>query len=515
MKAQLRSLLIAFTLLLLVFGSGSSAMAQNEARGFSKLDGYPFIFVSDESPSNVDLVLSDSLFNSIATGVQFVVNRTKVDTESSFFKMYRNELLPLLRREHLYPVKLFIRGAASPEGPYANNRRLGMGRTQNLLRILSESLNVGGLSPNMIEGKVITEDYGYLVDLMYEANDPDAEAVKSLMDSCMWDEQECKKALQQMRGGVVWRRLSQEYFPRLRSARIVLWLARRPQTTSTYSTTPVVTTPVPASYTSHRDTIYLRDTIYISHTTTIIDDSTVYVGHRYCGGAGCAFCQGRRLNEGTFYYGGPAFGHNLAFMPTDSVKRHPLLAIKTNLLFDLVTALNASIEVPIADRFSASAEVVWPWWVDGKHNQWCLQMGNVGLEGRYYFRPWQRHSTFQDWYLQHNGPLQGGFVGLHADATYYDFEWQGNGHQGEAWSAGVTLGYQRRLSRQCNLEFSFGVGGAKHQYRKYDASEDEQHLWRGDRIKNQWYFGPTKAKISLVWLLYSRCGNKCQKGDER
>lgn len=508
MKLQLRPWVTLIAMLLWFCGSETMVCAQSEAtkaQAIGSLEGYPFILVTDETPADIDLVISDAEFNRIATGVQFVVNRTKVDTESEFFQMYREEVLPLLRREKLYPVKLFIRGAASPEGSYDNNRRLGIGRSQNLLKILTESLHSDGLAPDMVEAKVVTEDYSYLVSLMQEANDPDAAAVQALMDSCQWDELTCKVALQQMRGGSVWQRLAHDYFPQLRSARIVLWLSRQPHSANSRQSADSRQQMGDAyrstgseehrSYAGRRDTIHVRDTIYISQTHDIIKECQ---------------CQGT-----TIIYVNNGRGGLMNFTSEDSIPRHPLFAIKTNLLFDVVTAINASIEVPLGSRYSASAEVVWPWWVD-TNNKWCLQMGNVGLEGRYYFKPWQRHSSYCDWRIQDNTPLQGGFVGLHADATYYDFGWDYAGHQGEAWSAGVTLGYQRRLSRQFNLEFSIGLGGAKHQYRKYDVSDDAKHvhLWRGETIKDQWYFGPTKAKISLVWLLYKRCGNKCQKGDE-
>lgn len=484
-------------------GSVESVHAQSEAaaaaaQAVNSLEGYPFVLVTDGTPDAADLVIPEAEFHRIATGVQFVVNRTKVDTESEFFHMYRDELLPLLRRERLYPVKLFIRGAASPEGSYDNNHRLGIGRSQNLLKILSEDLYSDGLTPNLVEAKVVTEDYSYLVALMKEANDPDAAAVEALMDSCHWDERACKTALQQMQSGAVWQRLSRDYFSRLRSARIVLWLSRQPQSANRGQASASSLLSSQASnvtYISRRDTIHLHDTIYISHNTTVIDEH-----------------DGRGT---TIIYVNNNRGGLMNFTSEDSIPRHPLLAVKTNLLFDVLTAINASIEVPLGNRYSASAEIVWPWWVDS-NNKWCMQMGSFGLEGRYYFHPWQRHSTYCDWRIQGNAPLQGGFVGLHADATYYDFGWDYSGHQGEAWSAGVTIGYQRRLSRQFNLEFSLGLGGAKHQYRKYDVSDDihHEHLWRGETIKDQWYFGPTKAKISLVWLLYKRCGNKCQKGDE-
>lgn len=463
---------ILHTLIILLLAALSSGAQTPLTKGYTTLKGFPFVMCSI-GDKNEDITLSDSLFDSIATGVQFKVNRTAIDTETEFYRMYTKRLLPLLQREHLYLKKVFIRGAASPEGPYENNRYLGTKRAESLMQLVSSSLNVGVNSQDAIEAKVVNEDYAYLINIMEKANDPDAAFTKHLMDSCQWNEAACKQALQSARNGALWNRLAKTYFPRLRTARVVFLMGKH-ATNHTQNHTP--------------DTIYVRDTVYISHTKYISD--TVHVMHMY---------------ENTVIY-------KNQFEARDSVNKHVLLAVKSNLLFDALTALNASVELPLGKQFSLSAEVVWPWWVDKKHNKWCMEIGNVGLEGRYYFRPAELHSNYASWKTKGNRPLSGWFVGVHADYCYYDLEWKGSGRQGEAVICGLTGGYQKPISRYMNLEFSLGIGVAGHQYRTYDASEDEQHLWRDKEYKNRWYVGPTKAKISLVWLLQPKCNNKCKKG---
>ena len=44
------------------------------------------------------------------------------------------------------------------------------------------------------------------------------------------------------------------------------------------------------------------------------------------------------------------------------------LAVKTNLLYDAVSALNFEVEVPVAGRWSVMVEDVFPWWhIDNKY----------------------------------------------------------------------------------------------------------------------------------------------------
>ena len=52
----------------------------------------------------------------------------------------------------------------------------------------------------------------------------------------------------------------------------------------------------------------------------------------------------------------------------------PLFAIKTNLLYDALSAVNLEIEVPVGKRWSVAAEGIFPWWkasrVTGRCNYW-------------------------------------------------------------------------------------------------------------------------------------------------
>lgn len=456
-------------LLSIVFLLACALAHAQRTEGYGSLPGYPYVLIADDAKGAMP-ALTDSAFNRIATGIKFQVNRTEVDKSSDFYKTCTTKLLPLLNSRNLYPVGVYIRGAASPEGPYENNCRLGRERTTNLIKLLCDGLNICNDLNITITGKVINEDYAYLALLMQQAGDKDAVRVQQLMDSCQWVEQKCKTALQKEQGGRLWARLLTEYFPHLRTARAVIVVADAGRLRQ-----EIVHTT---------DTIYMRDTVYVSHTTVIDSTTIIY-----------------RPHPGTVVGG---IGTQTV---TDTIMRHPVVALKTNLLFDVITALNASVEVPIGNHFSVSAEVIWPWWVD-KKNQWCMEMGSLGLEGRYYFGRKQRHSTHTAWRMERTRPLTGFFLGVHGDACYYDFEWKGKGRQGEAWVAGLTLGYQKRLSRYFNMEFSLGLGGGRHRYRTYDATELGDHLWRRNTYTNKTYIGPTKAKISLVWMLYSKCGKK-------
>ena len=173
-----------------------------------------------------------------------------------------------------------------------------------------------------------------------------------------------------------------------------------------------------------------------------------------------------------------------------ATNRKTIIALKTNLLYDLITALNFEIEIPIGNKFSIAVEDVFPWWSWGPHDRkYCFQMWEMGIEPRWWFRRTDEREV-----------LTGQFFGVYGMSAKYDFQWNIKAcYQGEYWSTGITYGCARKISRRFNLEFSASAGYISSDYRHYVPSDDYEHLYR-DRYKAGQvnYFGLTKLKISLV-----------------
>lgn len=173
---------------------------------------------------------------------------------------------------------------------------------------------------------------------------------------------------------------------------------------------------------------------------------------------------------------------------TDSLTR-PLLALKTNLLFDVALMPNLEVELSLTDRWSIVGEYMFPWW-SSKDNSRALQIISGSLEGRY----WLGNRI-------HRTRLTGHFVGLYAGGGKYDIENRGKGYQGEFYIAsGLSYGYTMPLNRSLNLEFSLGIGYLVTQYHHYKGENNNEILvWQKDG-RYTWV-GPTKTKVSLVWVL--------------
>jgi len=165
------------------------------------------------------------------------------------------------------------------------------------------------------------------------------------------------------------------------------------------------------------------------------------------------------------------------------------LAVKTNLLYDAITALNVEIEVPVGNHWSVMVEDVFPWWETG--NKYCLQLWEMGVEGRYWFSNNRWHSQ----------KLNGHFVGAYVMSGKYDLQWDYDlCYQGEFWSTGLTYGYTKPIGKYFNLEFSLSLGYLSTGYCHYLPSPDYSELVKDPYKQGRLgYFGPTKIKVSLVF----------------
>ncbi len=176
--------------------------------------------------------------------------------------------------------------------------------------------------------------------------------------------------------------------------------------------------------------------------------------------------------------------------PGEIVLERTILALKTILLYDAMTMLNAEVEVPVGNSFSIMVEDVFPWWTFGPNrNKYSLEMWEMGIEPRWWFRRNDRRDR-----------LSGHFIGPYVMSARYDFQWDRDlNYQGEYWSAGLSYGYAMPIGNIFNLEFSVSVGYVNADYRHYQPDYDYSQLYRDPfRTGTLSYFGPTKLKVSLV-----------------
>ncbi len=196
--------------------------------------------------------------------------------------------------------------------------------------------------------------------------------------------------------------------------------------------------------------------------------------------------------------------------PVASKCHHPFyMDLRTNMLSDILALPNIGVEFYIGKKWSVIADWTYGWWdVDRKHRYWRAYGGNVGV------RRWFGKKAEEK-------PLTGHHLGLYAGVVTYDFEFGGKGYMGglpgrTLWDrcnymAGVEYGYSLPVAKRINIDFTIGLGYLGGKFIEYVPRGDE-YLYQKTRILT--WFGPTKAEISLVWLIGCDNYNR-KKGADR
>lgn len=185
------------------------------------------------------------------------------------------------------------------------------------------------------------------------------------------------------------------------------------------------------------------------------------------------------------------------------------MGLKTNMLYDALLIPNIGAEFYIGRNWSVTGDWMYGWWDrDATHYYWRAYGGTVGA------RRWFGKQADAK-------PLTGHHIGLFAGVITYDFELGHGGimgglPHGTLWDrcnfiSGVEYGYSLPVARRLNIDFTLGIGYMSGKYLKYEP-KDNFYIWQSTH-KLHW-FGPTKAEISLVWLIGCDNYNR-EKGGEK
>ncbi len=172
------------------------------------------------------------------------------------------------------------------------------------------------------------------------------------------------------------------------------------------------------------------------------------------------------------------------------------MAVKTNLLFDAALLANVGYEVYLGKNMTIGIDWFYTWFKnDNRHRYWQSYGGY--LTARRYFG---KKCLCEDAGYKERFCFTGHHVGVYLSGLTYDFEWGGKGYQAArfGFGGGIEYGYAKRISRRFNIDFSIGIGFQDGEYKEY-VPMDDCYVWQSTH-KRKW-FGPTKAEISIVWLL--------------
>ena len=308
--------------------------------------------------------------------------------------------------------------------------------------------------------------------------------VKSICDKYLPSNNvaQLKNELQQAEGGKLWKHLLTNYFPSLRTARIMLVFNQKQ---------PVEVIPQPAEEQPVPEPVIVEQPVAEAPVTAAV-----------------------------------------VFDEPEILPRREYLSVKTNLLLDgayvpgynrWCPIPNVAIEYyPKKGHFTYGASFDFPWWQDYDAHKY-FQIRNYQLESRYYLRsgslssnPPGEGAAFRGLYLQAYAHVA--LFGICFDAD--------RGWVGEGVGAGVGVGYVLPLSKKGHwrLEFGLQAGYFRCKYDPYQYENPVDPSYHDDLYYYKWtldpdlfkkrqyrynWLGPTRVGITLTYdLLYRRINKK-------
>lgn len=181
----------------------------------------------------------------------------------------------------------------------------------------------------------------------------------------------------------------------------------------------------------------------------------------------------------------------------DRLNNHSLISLKTNFLYDAVLVPNLGIELNLYKNLTVYGDLMYADWnLPARHVYWDMYGAQAGI--RKYFGNASKERSFT-----------GHHAGIYCQALAYDFQ---AGHIGQQTpslniGAGLEYGYSFPVALGFNIDIDLGIGYLTGTYYEYDV-KDGHDSWRGT-VHRKW-FGPTKASVSLVWLIKSNRKNKAE-----
>ena len=363
--------------------------------------------------------------------------------------------------------RIRIQSSASPEGNSKFNKELARKRGEELRDYLKGNLS---LPDSIFTLQSLGEGWDELAEKLARTDVPWRDkALAIIRDTPEWVVREGKvvdgrkRQLMNLSGGRAWQYMMENLFDSLRSGALVVCEVERME--------QVKPEPEPTSAEVRQATDMTADNTEETPSTEPESTATLY----------------NKEDE---------------TVPQDNTdkkaaeKKPFFMAVKTNLLYDAALVPNVGLEFYLGKGWSVCGDWMYAWWSkDAKHRYWRVYGGE--LEVRKYFG---RNAAEK--------PLQGHHLGVYAQGLTYDFETGGKGYLSDfGYGVGVEYGYSLPVAKRLNIDFGLGVGYSGGKYKVYDP-EDGCYVYMETK-KRRW-FGPTKAEISLVWLLGH--GNENKKG---
>ena len=361
-------------------------------------------------------------------------------------------------------IEVSFLGFASPEGGFTINKELAKKRRDALECYVRKHISLPDSVISRHEGTIAWERLAELVELSDMPYQDEAVDVLRNIPEYTYNDKDVlidsrKKHLMELHYGRTWNYMHKHFFAQIRNANAIFVTARRQQEVKIEESLAIAVAPIETGP-------------IIGQNDTIIPVVPVV-------SAKADIKQTKAI---------------ATVFP--KVSRPFYMALKTNMLYDVLAIPNVGMEFYLGKNWSINGNWIYGWWnTDRNHRYWRIYGGDLAV--RYWFGK-----------KAHEKPLTGHHIGIYGQAFTYDFEWGGKGYMGGEpggtlwdktnYAVGMEYGYSLPVANRLNIDFTLGVGYWVGKYYEY-IPLDGHYVWQ--TTKNRRWFGPTKGEISLVWLI--------------
>ncbi len=368
-----------------------------------------------------------------------------------------------------YTGEIKVVGYSSPDGSASANEKLSLARAQNVKDYIVNNL---GYPPDMISvssGGVDWEKFAATVEYSYFGEDK-ATVLEILRNQNLSSAQK-KHALLALDGGRTWQVLKGDQMLSLCSVVVTLEDEELPQEKPQEPEKPVVT----------EEPVVVEEPV-VPEKPVVVEEEPVEEPEAPVEEPVKPVTQEPETEP----------VKESEIISKTAKPQTVLFGVGTNLLFDAVSGVNVSLDIPVGKHWDITADYIFPWWKD-RSKSFAFQLAHIDLGARYYFKPWERRDQ---------NVMRGWFASASVGAGYYDFaHWNPTGVQGEEIKLSLGGGYTWALSPWWRLTAELGVGPVFSQYRIYNAESPDRLVVQED-TRNV-FLRPTQAKLSLTYLLHT------------
>lgn len=386
--------------------------------------------------------------------VGFPVGNSTLDADYGDNAARLSEIITYLKNVRndttLNLVEVSFCGAASPEGSFKINKNLAGERRTELEQYVRKNVSLPDSIITRFDDAIAWERLAQLVEQSDMPHKEEAVDVLRNVPEFTYDDKGVlidsrKKHLMELQYGRTWFYMLDHFFPQVRNASVVFVTVRQKPVAEVPETEPLQEPAV--------------------DTTTVVPKTNTDVA-----------------------------------MPEPvsqpEAKKPFYMSVKTNMLYDVLAVPNIGVEFYLGRNWSVGGNWMYGWWdISDRHRYWRVYGGDIAV------RKWIGRKAEEK-------PLTGHHIGIYGQVFTYDFEWGGKGYMGGEpgqtlwnnanYAAGVEYGYSLPIAKRLNIDFTIGVGYWGGKYYEYTPL-DGHDVWQV--TKQRHWFGPTKAEISLVWLL--------------